>query len=704
MQRWGPMPVRPVFNPKFVGAKNCRICVAIADAFKGMVTVPNISQHPEVMPYYSGNITGSAKWGEDKFGLGRAIMMESQTGDALTLWSNMGVATNACMGAIRDTVYEQTFFIQTRKIETSNPMHALFGNWVQAATIPSLESRSMYFAVPLSSTSLHQAIMKVGTSSMVVTLPTNIEYNIDYIWCVNWGPRGMEVWRDGALIGSNATVATMTTGRTSGAGFEINEGWYGSKDFPLPPSPTIHKGKQAFKMFYSFDRQLEPEEIQTIFSNPYGLITPGKVWDPTKIGPLNNRITISTPVEVVAEVQSHSQTALDNVTTHPLAVAVEVPSQELSIADVVIAAVTEVLMEVSSPSQVATDTVEPSPVEVEMEVPSPGQTAADAVETSPVEVEMDVQEPSQDAQDAVEPDPVEIGIEVPSPGQTAQDGVETAPVEVLAEVQDPAQTAEDALETTPVEVDVEVPSPGQTAQDSVTTTPAEVLVEVQSTGNTALDAVVTQAVEALFAVEQPELEVSEGVTVEPVPVSIAMLVQPPSLQDVVSVITEAAVVVFGIARIDISTEDDVFYSHKQSVHNAIVAAINQGIFLPVSYDPTTRLMSVPEDESEAVPPASIAANELTCLFGLPERNRRTRIMERGSWRWQVIVRFDREVVADIFEEALLAEPILLEPDVTKSLRRITLHLVDADYTHPPRQGSSSGTQVIYTFEARLGPV
>ena len=144
--------------------------------------------------------------------------------------------------------------------------------------------------------------------------------------------------------------------------------------------------------------------------------------------------------------------------------------------------------------------------------------------------------------------------------------------------------------------------------------------------------------------------------------------------------------------------------HKKHIHNAVVNALLQGIFIPISYDRSTKLMVIPETDADAVPPASIATNEVTSVFGIPERNRRERIQERGPWNWQAIVKFNREVVLELFEENLTANPILIPADPENGLRQIRINLVGSDYIHPPKQSPSSGTQVVYSFEARLGPV
>lgn len=598
-----------MFQGRFTAAESCRVCVVAAECFDGMNYLPNLAPNDRSQ-YYSGSLI-ECSWGEDRFGSGKVVILDQQYPSNF-----IQIASDGSKEALKAIVgngdgswqNQQTIFIRCRHEQTTI-MHALYGNW--AFLVGQGDSR-FYIWCPLSGGQNNKAALQWGTGLATFTLPANLDFITEYVWCFTVGPRGMECWRDGILLGSSANYPALDVDYREALqnGPAVCEGYYGVK------GGGYTSGMMNFKALYTFERQLEQEEIQTIFDNFWGLVTPPKLQRDDWVGPLNNRIEITTPVEITMALQEPSQ----------------------SVADVVIAAVTEILTE----------------------IPSPSQSAVDVVELTQAEVLAAAQEPSQSAQDAVEPVPAEIGLEVPDQGATAA--------------------------------------------DSVTATPVEIVVEVQSTGNTVLDEVVTQAVEALLEIPPPELEVSDDVTVEPVPISIGMLVQPLSLTDIVSVITEAAEVIFSIGRIDITTEDDVFYTHKQAIHNKIVEKLNEGIFLPVTYDKDTKQMIVPEDEEDAVPPASVATNELTCLFGLPERNRRERIMERGSWRWQVIVRFHREVVAEVFEEALLASPILIEPDSTKNLRRITLHLENAEYTHPPSQSSSSGTQVIYTFEARLGPV
>jgi hypothetical protein len=608
--------------------------VIAADKYYGIETLPNLAPNDEARQY-SGDLTDCG-WHEDQWGLSRSVELDNQDPGAFIEIANSGgaAALKAIVGnGNGSTQTQQTIFMHCRKIADLT-QHSLYGNWDADVG----KTNSIFFIwLPYSDVLTDRVIFKWGTNFLLVTLPAAISPTIEYFWCFTIGPRGFEIWRDGILMGSSGTTAALTInyGGRLDHGPAVGEGWLGAKAVAIPPDPNYYSGSLSFKMLYTFERQLEWEEIGSYFNDPYGLIRP-RPAPLSKLGPLNNRIEVTTPVVVVAEAQSPGASAVD--------------TPELIAA--------EVVTEAQSPSASAIDSPELTTTEVVVEAQSPVASSIDSPELTPAEVQMDAQ----------------------SPSLSAADVVVLALAEVLAEAQSPAADAVDALELTEAEVLMDAQSPTIDEVASVEPIPIEVAIEAQVPSVSAVDAV------------------------RLLPAVIEMDANALSADAIVSIVTKAAEVIFGMARFDISTEDDLFYTHKQAVHNALVAAINQGIFLPVTYDPATKLMSIPEDESEAIPPASLAANELTCLFGLPERNRRDRIMERNTWRWQAIVKFHREVVLELFEEAVLAEPILIAQDDTKSLRQITLHLIDADYIHPPKQSSSSGTQVTYTFEARLGPV
>ena len=100
-------------------------------------------------------------------------------------------------------------------------------------------------------------------------------------------------------------------------------------------------------------------------------------------------------------------------------------------------------------------------------------------------------------------------------------------------------------------------------------------------------------------------------------------------------------------------------------------------------------------------PTFIKTYETGSEFDKPELNRRSFMRERSSWTWKLRLQFKTEVSLEAFEELIAAEPPTLP--ATAGLRQVTLLLEGAEPEHPVQHQASQGTQVVYTFEASLGP-
>jgi len=146
----------------------------------------------------------------------------------------------------------------------------------------------------------------------------------------------------------------------------------------------------------------------------------------------------------------------------------------------------------------------------------------------------------------------------------------------------------------------------------------------------------------------------------------------------------------------------VFVSNYQRIQQRLYTEATTGPFYAIATNVETKLKTV--DDSSAIPPASVHAEESVASFGRPSRNRRENRSERRTWRWQVACRFNQEVTIEAAEKRLIATNIILPRDDTNDLEQVTLKLLDADPFHPPQQNPSTGTQVTFTFEAELSPV
>ena len=146
----------------------------------------------------------------------------------------------------------------------------------------------------------------------------------------------------------------------------------------------------------------------------------------------------------------------------------------------------------------------------------------------------------------------------------------------------------------------------------------------------------------------------------------------------------------------------VFASNYQRIQQRLHTEAAAGPFYAVATNVETKLKTV--DDSVAITPASVIAEEASSAFGTPSLNRRTNRSERRSWRWQVACRFNQEVTVEAISKRLIASNIILPRDAANDLEQVTLKLLDADPFHPPQQNPSTGTQVTFTFEAELSPV
>ena len=134
------------------------------------------------------------------------------------------------------------------------------------------------------------------------------------------------------------------------------------------------------------------------------------------------------------------------------------------------------------------------------------------------------------------------------------------------------------------------------------------------------------------------------------------------------------------------------------IHKALYARVTQVTFPLVTYDETS-CMQLGEGE----PCAGFRTNMVASAFGTPERNRQEDRLERTSWGWLLIIKFNREVNLEAFEASLLQDPPRLPRDATHD-QQATLRLEDARYTNPTQNQPATGTEAVYRFNVELTPV
>lgn len=144
------------------------------------------------------------------------------------------------------------------------------------------------------------------------------------------------------------------------------------------------------------------------------------------------------------------------------------------------------------------------------------------------------------------------------------------------------------------------------------------------------------------------------------------------------------------------------------VQNALVSLAMNGKFYRVAYDPTTHQATpVKADGSpitdlvaDKIAPAAAVAGEVGSQFADAITFRRGQALDRTSWTFELHVRFQEEVVLEAFEEACMTSPLILPRDSANGMdRQVTLKLRNSVVQQPIQQEESTGTKVVYTFEA-----
>ena len=145
---------------------------------------------------------------------------------------------------------------------------------------------------------------------------------------------------------------------------------------------------------------------------------------------------------------------------------------------------------------------------------------------------------------------------------------------------------------------------------------------------------------------------------------------------------------------------DIAVTLKKKIHDALIAAAKQGTFVVADYDPDTCELV----QGLQVQPGSCEANEVASQFRIEGRHGRYYRQDRAQWQWLLILRFHQEVITELFENELIANPICIPREDGDNQRQGRLRLLDATPSHPPRQGASNGTEVTYRFSAELSAV
>lgn len=146
----------------------------------------------------------------------------------------------------------------------------------------------------------------------------------------------------------------------------------------------------------------------------------------------------------------------------------------------------------------------------------------------------------------------------------------------------------------------------------------------------------------------------------------------------------------------------VILTNQKRIFDELIQRVLDAQFPLITYNNASGDLEVIEGTHQK--PMSRVANEVRSAYtGHPKVQRRRDFQERAGWSWQLILQFHREVSLELFERALMDQPIFLKEDYGNELESVRLRMVDTVYDHPTEQQPSNGTKATYQFVAEVGP-
>ena len=135
------------------------------------------------------------------------------------------------------------------------------------------------------------------------------------------------------------------------------------------------------------------------------------------------------------------------------------------------------------------------------------------------------------------------------------------------------------------------------------------------------------------------------------------------------------------------------------IQNKLVDLGKAGPFYRATYDGAGKKVV---DETTAIVPVTVLANEVAATFDMSPVNKRDYVLDRQTWSWLLKLSFSCEVTGEAFESALMDNPPILAKD-TAHKRQVILKLVRLTPKHPPTQDPGQGSQLDYAFEVQSTP-
>lgn len=146
-------------------------------------------------------------------------------------------------------------------------------------------------------------------------------------------------------------------------------------------------------------------------------------------------------------------------------------------------------------------------------------------------------------------------------------------------------------------------------------------------------------------------------------------------------------------------------TQKLRIQRVLVSLVAAHEFPVVTYDSTgapNDIVTEGPEKAVALAHQPILCNETSSAFAEDERNGRDVVQARDTWNFALRVKFDREVLLELFEEEVMDNPPKIPGDSALGLPFVILRLINTEVEHPVQQQGASGTIVEFTFQAVQG--
>lgn len=134
------------------------------------------------------------------------------------------------------------------------------------------------------------------------------------------------------------------------------------------------------------------------------------------------------------------------------------------------------------------------------------------------------------------------------------------------------------------------------------------------------------------------------------------------------------------------------------VHFALLQRVTATDFAQVIYDEQGCM-----EFKDPVQCESLFARPTGSSWDTPAKHRLTDRLERQTWPWELVLKFNTAVSLEEFEASMAEDPPVVARDATHD-RQLTLRLSSASYFHPPQNQPSAGTEVVYGINVEQTPV